>query len=440
MSNPLVDAIPSAASVTRATTRSGIAEAVALPLVNAAAVTAFNSMDLSTDGTPYPSVIYNGTVYDYDSADTTTAHDPSGGCIVSGDGRRYKRAVAIKPDHIVLDKDLTAPPGSPASGDAYYVATSATGAWAGHSGEYAVYGARGWTFRAVDEGHILYVTDEASFYHMPASGTLTKGLGELALGDASVEVKLLESKFGVRVEAQQNAPPGSLSDRVKYIVGTSPSGAWTGQNNKIAEYDSTAAAWVFHAVAAGDEVYNIALGYRVRYSGSAWVQAEAQNPRADVNFIHIVNQVYDNGGAGFTFAASPGNYINLLSVPITGVAGQRVAIDLFLHDFLLEGKKDASFSSDLDSLCHFFVRKDTSATSLYQRTVSSTVVVTTSWTTILAAIPDAHIRVIDTIADGSPHNYNFGIRLNGAGLTGFDDARLTMKAEVFRSTTTLITA
>lgn len=36
-----------------------------------------------------------------------------------------------------LDKDLTSPPASPADGDAYIVAASATGAWSGHDDDIA---------------------------------------------------------------------------------------------------------------------------------------------------------------------------------------------------------------------------------------------------------------------------------------------------------------
>ena len=38
----------------------------------------------------------------------------------------------------VKDRDLAAPPGSPAEGDRYIVAASPTGAWAGHAGDIAV--------------------------------------------------------------------------------------------------------------------------------------------------------------------------------------------------------------------------------------------------------------------------------------------------------------
>lgn len=66
----------------------------------------------------------------------------------------------------VLDRDLTAPPGTCADGACYLVDATATGAWAGHDGELAVAvgvnAASGWLFATVEtEGQILYVEDEA---------------------------------------------------------------------------------------------------------------------------------------------------------------------------------------------------------------------------------------------------------------------------------------
>ncbi|MBS7669324.1 DUF2793 domain-containing protein [Croceicoccus gelatinilyticus] len=65
----------------------------------------------------------------------------------------------------VLDRDLTAPPGSCDDGASYLVAASATGLWAGHDGKLAVAvgadAASGWLFATIaTEGQILWVEDE----------------------------------------------------------------------------------------------------------------------------------------------------------------------------------------------------------------------------------------------------------------------------------------
>lgn len=63
----------------------------------------------------------------------------------------------------VIDKDLTTPPGSPATGDVYIPATGATGAWAGKDNQIAWYDAS-WRFLVPKEGLTLWVKDEDKLY------------------------------------------------------------------------------------------------------------------------------------------------------------------------------------------------------------------------------------------------------------------------------------
>ena len=57
---------------------------------------------------------------------------------------------------MVLDKDLTSPPGSPADGARYIVAASPTGAWAGQAGKIAAYQDGAWAFYAPREGWLAW--------------------------------------------------------------------------------------------------------------------------------------------------------------------------------------------------------------------------------------------------------------------------------------------
>lgn len=59
----------------------------------------------------------------------------------------------------VADRDVNAPPGSPASGDTYVIGPSPTGAWAGQAGKVAGYYA-GWRIKAPEEGWVAWVRDE----------------------------------------------------------------------------------------------------------------------------------------------------------------------------------------------------------------------------------------------------------------------------------------
>jgi hypothetical protein len=66
----------------------------------------------------------------------------------------------------VVDKDLAAPPASPADESLYIVGASATGAWAGRDGQLAYWliTAGAWQFITPKEGFFLHVNDEDVFY------------------------------------------------------------------------------------------------------------------------------------------------------------------------------------------------------------------------------------------------------------------------------------
>lgn len=61
----------------------------------------------------------------------------------------------------VLDRDLTAPPGSPAEGQRWIVKTGATGAWAAHVDAIAAWQDGAWQFSTPRVGWLAYVVDES---------------------------------------------------------------------------------------------------------------------------------------------------------------------------------------------------------------------------------------------------------------------------------------
>lgn len=71
---------------------------------------------------------------------------------------------------VVIDKDLTAPPGSPANGAMYIVAAPATGAWSGQSGKLAYWltTVAAWTFINPADGWSVWVGDEDVRYELKA--------------------------------------------------------------------------------------------------------------------------------------------------------------------------------------------------------------------------------------------------------------------------------
>jgi hypothetical protein len=72
------------------------------------------------------------------------------------------RALDVLVHLAVLDRDLAAPPGLPASGQRWLVAAAATGAWAGHSGQIAAWQDGDWQFYAPQLGWLAYVVDEGA--------------------------------------------------------------------------------------------------------------------------------------------------------------------------------------------------------------------------------------------------------------------------------------
>ncbi len=60
----------------------------------------------------------------------------------------------------VLDRNLTAPPGTPSDGDCYLVAAGSTGDWAGHDQEVAAYQDGAWAYYTPQEGWFAWIADE----------------------------------------------------------------------------------------------------------------------------------------------------------------------------------------------------------------------------------------------------------------------------------------
>ena len=423
--NAVKDAIPSTGSQSYDLTRAAFAAGMILPLISSADVTAFNAMDNATENTPYKAVHYAGSVYAYDSGDTTSAHDPSGGVIVDGSGRRYIRDTTTRIDRIVLDKDLATPPGSPSFGDAYFVATSATGAWAGQSGDLAYYSDRGWLFEAITEGMVFYVVDEAQFYYVNGAGGLAQFPGAAGIAADSIEIKHLESPFGVVVEAEQNAPPGSPSGLIKYIVGSSPSGAWTGEGGKVAQWETS--AWVFYTAKSGDIVYDKDAAVLRRFNGSAWVNAVEEQPFVDMKLLDFDATNYDNSGAGWTFAIAELKNIDLVSFSVTGVSGQRVVIEI--NNLLVEGNRDSGSATLSGQTPYFYIRKDSEVVNLVQ--INATTDAISAYTDLINStdVP----KIIDTIADGSAHTFTFGMSFKAPSATPtINDLRLTIQGSISR--------
>lgn len=253
-----------------------------------------------------------GYAYYYDATDTTTPDDGVT-CLVDFDGHRYlvadSAALAVSS---VLSQTNT-PPGSPTAGDSYLVGTAPTGAWAAHANDIALYTLRGWVFAQPAIGHTIYNQATGSNFQFDENGDWVGFAAGLT--DASIAPRSLELPFGLPVESTENTPPGAPVEGQYWIVGTAPTGAFTGQSNNIAGYAS--AAFYFITAYEGATVFNKDLGYELFYTSGTWLGgtgSDVQNftgvgaatwtkpAKGNIAFI----QVWGAGGSGGRAGSSDG--------------------------------------------------------------------------------------------------------------------------------------
>lgn len=77
----------------------------------------------------------------------------------------------------VKDKDLSAPPGSPATDDRYIVASGGSGLWSGHDTEIAEWDGAAWQFTTPVIAMTTYVEDETEYYSWNGSAWVQESFG-----------------------------------------------------------------------------------------------------------------------------------------------------------------------------------------------------------------------------------------------------------------------
>lgn len=120
----------------------------------------------------------------------------------------------------VISATTTAPPGSPVDGDTYLVPTGATGAWAGHAGEAAVWDevTGTWEFEAVTPGTVVTETTGGTQVQTVAGGTAVpytpiQTTGKIIFGTAI-------SPAAIGSDVNDYAPTGLLaSSGVRLVSG-----------------------------------------------------------------------------------------------------------------------------------------------------------------------------------------------------------------------------
>lgn len=186
---------------------------------------------------------------------------------------------------MVLDKDLTAPPPSPAESARYIVAASPTGAWAGQSGKIAAFQDGAWVFYAPLEGWLAWVADENTLYAFDGAAW-----GATSAGSASVNPTPL---VGVNATADTTnrlavASPASLFNH-----------AGAGHQLKINKNAaSDTAALLFQTAFSGRAEYGLAgdddFHVKVSPDGTTWHEALIVDK--DTGEVSFPNTALGGGG------------------------------------------------------------------------------------------------------------------------------------------------
>ena len=169
----------------------------------------------------------------------------------------------------VLDRDLAAPPVSPAEGDRYIVAASPTGDWDGQSGNIAAFQDGAWVFLSPNEGWIAWIADEEAAVVWSNSGwtaLTTSGGGGGATGDGNFTTVGINATADATNRLSLSSPATLLNN------------AGAGHQlkiNKAAAGDTASllyqSAWSGRAELglAGDDDFR----FKVSPDGSAWREA-----------------------------------------------------------------------------------------------------------------------------------------------------------------------
>jgi len=116
----------------------------------------------------------------------------------------------------VLDRDLTAPPGSPSEGQRWIVKTGATGLWAGHDNAVAAWQDGAWLFSPPKTGWMAFVVDEGTLLVWNGSAwgdffstvTSIQNLARLGLGTTADATNPLSGKLNNALFAAKTVAEG----------------------------------------------------------------------------------------------------------------------------------------------------------------------------------------------------------------------------------------
>jgi DNA-binding beta-propeller fold protein YncE len=138
-------------------------------------------------------------------------------------------------------------------------------------------------------------------------------------------------------------PPPTPANGARYIVAASPTGAWTGQVNRIAAWQDN--AWAFYVPQTGWQAW-VADDVRLyAYDGTAWVPANAVNPVAMLGVnttadssnrlaVASANSLFTHDGSDHRLKINRAAAVNTASVLLQSAFSGRAEIGLAGDDNL----------------------------------------------------------------------------------------------------------
>lgn len=124
------------------------------------------------------------------------------------------------------------------------------------------------------------------------------GLEYLEVNQSQKEVTVneafnrLDLFVGLTVDNILSSPPSSASEGTAFLVGTNPTGAFSGKKNYIAHYLN--GAYEFYAPIEGMRIYVTSTKTDYRYLGATWLKVTEPN-------IQVVTSLPTNPVAGVIY-------------------------------------------------------------------------------------------------------------------------------------------
>jgi hypothetical protein len=193
-------------------------------------------------------------------------------------GRRVEQGASY---FVVKDKDIDDPPGGPADGDAYIVATgSPTGAWTGWGGRIAFYMNTAWESIVPIEGTRAYVQDENIDYEYTGAAWAAKTYGN-AFYDIPLAYAggppITDEIIGALVVPRAVSLPANFAGSSGYI-GTNPTGSFVitvKVNGSTIGTITVSTGGAFTFATSGGTSKSITAGQRIEFIAPTSVDATA---------------------------------------------------------------------------------------------------------------------------------------------------------------------